>query len=107
MNQYYDVNRRPIRQGDLLRTPHFRDRRRRQFYLYHVVTLIDGRLWMIPASELDERSRIRGKGTGRTPLNDAQVSVAEIIDGYGEAGCDFWADRPRRRPNSVTAEAKP
>lgn len=90
-----DANGREFKVGDLVRTPHFRGPRRKQFYLYHVITRRDDYLWAVPVCVA---AGIKPKGGTFliTQASAATLARAEIIDGYGDGdGCDFWYDRPR------------
>lgn len=86
----------PIYPGDLLRTPHFRDRRRRMHYLYHTVVqeVVEGQaaLRMIPAAHL-EPTRISGGGAYW--LSRGLASEAEVIHGHGPGKVLGFRDRPK------------
>ena len=86
-----DVNGREIREGDLLRTPHFRGARRQMFYLYHVAVLRDDRMFAVPAAHLAGASFVRGGGDC---LVECLGDQTEIIDGYTN---QWWHERPRVR----------
>lgn len=48
----YDIHRRPIQAGDLLRTFHFTGARRKKSWLYHGVQEVDGHLQGTPVHQL-------------------------------------------------------
>lgn len=48
----HDKNRVAIHPGDLIRTFHFRDRRRKVYWLYHCVIVRDGAMDMVPVQQL-------------------------------------------------------
>lgn len=84
-----DANGRKIYEGDLLRSPHFRGRRGKMFYLYHVVVVRDGRLWMVPTSHLAGEAYIKGGGDCLLKFRSPNT---EIIDGETNT---WWHDRKR------------
>ena len=96
--ELYDRRGTPIHPGDLLRTPHFRDRRRRQHYLYHTVVVVDGgacrAMRMVPTSELEPTLRDRG---GVCLLSQEIADTLEVIAGHGPGDCLCYTDRPRRK----------
>lgn len=86
----------PIYPGDLLRTPHFRDRRRRQHWLYHTVVsdTVHGEtaLRMVPTSHLEPTRRAAG---GSCLLSQDIVAGSEVISGYGPKPFLDYTDRPK------------
>ena len=82
----------PIYSGDLLKSLHFIDCRRRKHYLYHVAVSDGTRLWMVPTSHLDPR---KVKGGGKCLLTQAIAAQLEIISGYGPGDYLDHTDRPR------------
>ena len=88
----HDCRGVPIYPGDLLRTPHFRDSRRRKRYLYHVAVMYEGGMKMISVRDLEPT--LAGHG-GSAWLDDGLAADAEIIDGHGPDGCLSFHDRPR------------
>ena len=92
----------PIYPGDLLRTFHFRDRRRKKHYLYHVAVLCDDGMWLIPTSHL-EPTLVAGGGTyqlSQTGITDYEI---EVIHGHGPDDYLSFEDRPRREVPYVPA----
>lgn len=91
----YDVKGREIREGDLLRSPHFRDSKRRKYYLWHMAAVDELRLLGIPVHELVP-GRDRGGRFWLTQqnLDRYQCEIVHATDGY--------FNRPRR----VTVEVK-
>jgi hypothetical protein len=89
-----DCNGVPIYPGDLLRTPHFRDSRRRMHYLYHVAVQIDVEgtpaLRMIPASHLEPTKRAGG---GACLLTRDMAAQCEVISGAGPGDVLCFRDR--------------
>lgn len=85
-----DKNGREIKDGDLIRQPHFRGARRKQFYIYHVAVDRGGRLYGVPVSELSPTVKARDGG-GTFILTGDILKAVEIIDGYGDGS--FWHDR--------------
>lgn len=81
----------PIYPGDLLRSPHFKSRRR-TYYLYHTAVFVDGAMRMIPTSELEPSLANRG---GDCLMSQEICNNVEIMIGHGPDGIvDFW-DRPK------------
>ena len=90
--EVYDRNGVPIHPGDLLRTPHFRDRRRRQHYLYHTAVYHDDgtcrAMRMVPT--------LVGRG-GNCLLSQQIADALEVIAGHGPGECLCYTDRPKRK----------
>ena len=88
----------PIYPGDLLRTPHFRDRRRRMHYLYHTVVqeTVEGHaaLRMVPAQHL-EPTLISGGGA--CWLSRGFAAAAEVIHGHGPGDLSDFRDRKKKQ----------
>lgn len=86
-----DSTGREIMEGDLLRSPHFRDGER-NVYLYHVVRESDGHLEMVPIN-------YEPKNGGKCWLLDSVGRNATIIDSRlrGE-NLEAWYERPMVRP---------
>jgi hypothetical protein len=91
-----DCNGVPIYPGDLLRTPHFRDRRRRLHYLYHVaVQETVGKhvaLRMVPTQHLEPTLV---SGGGACLLSPEMAAAAEVIDGHGPGKVLDFRDRKK------------
>jgi hypothetical protein len=91
------VDRRgiPIYPGDLIRSPHFKDRRGKQWWLYHVAVwnAAKGAMEMVPASHLEPT---KVDGGGRCWLNQCHAIAVEIIDGCGPGDVLDFTDRERR-----------
>lgn len=98
-----DRNGVPIFKGDLIRTPHFVDRRRKQHYLYHVVVECDGHLKGVPTSHL-EPTLANGGGSFWLHAHPRVLEDAEVIHGYGPGDTLSFEDRPkikREAPNAT------
>ena len=103
----------PIYAGDLLRSPHFRGRRRRQYYLYHVAVFdtTAGGLRLVPYIHLDPALRDSPDHHGGNPLlSDALAMSVTIIDGVtlrdDSGGLTLFHERPRKRQAADAAEVK-
>lgn len=85
-----DINGREIKPGDMLKTFHFRAANRRHgiSYLYHVVTVKDGRLWAVPVCHIHDNT-----GGGSCPVS--VMKNAEIVYGWGCKDDECWF---RERP---------
>jgi hypothetical protein len=79
----------PICRGDLVRTPHFRTRRRK-YWLYHVA--VGDPIQLVPAQYLDPGVEDTG---GRCFLTQDLASVCEVIAGYGPGECLDYDDREK------------
>ena len=93
-----------IHPGDLLRTYHYTDHRRRKHWLYHVVTRDADHpnvLEMTPVGwlALDDRGRRLSGGKCRVhSVADEDGFVdAEILTGHGPGKLLCFTDRPKRR----------
>jgi hypothetical protein len=95
--QYYDKNGIPIYPGDLIRTFHYRGKRRRIFYLYHTVILREGYLEMVPTCHLEPT---KAKSGGRCWLKALDADQLEVIYGYGPGPMDDFTDRPKVKERS-------
>lgn len=106
--EVYDLNRRPIYPGDVIRSFHFRGARGKRYWLYHVAVwnADEKTMELVPASELEPQRRGRGGRVWLTPEHGAEV---EIISGHGPGQVLDYEDRPRRAapaaPWSVLYEA--
>lgn len=89
----YDMHGVPICPGDLLKSPHYTDRRRKRHYLYHVVIKKGDHLMMAPARDLEPSCANQG---GRCWLSDDLAALAEVIAGYGPRDYLSYEDRPKR-----------
>lgn len=90
----YDRRGIPIREGDLIRTPHYRHPlRKQQMWLYHVVERVEG-TWLLFA--------------WRNPRRHTCLATPEIIDWceiIAESGIhrredgtvETWNERPRKK----------
>ena len=85
----------PIYPGDLLKSYHFTDRRRRKWYLYHVAVMRDGALRMVPTSHLEPTLV---SGGGGCLLSDELANALEVIHGHGPDDCLDYTDRPKHKP---------
>lgn len=94
--ELHDCNGVPIYPGDLLRTFHFTDRRRRKYYIYHTATFTQGHMRAIPTCHLDDTIRIaHGSRGGDYLMSDEIAAITEVISGYGPGDCLCFRDRPR------------
>lgn len=91
--QFYDRNARPIYPGDLLRHLHFVGARGKKYWLYHVATLRNGAMEMVPTSALEPTQANHG---GRFWASEAVTAKMEIISGYGPDFGENFDDRPKR-----------
>lgn len=89
----------PIYPGDLIRSPHFVDRRGRRRWLYHVAVRRNGRLWMIPARQLDEGRD--WPGSGEVVMKPRHLAGSQVISGHGPDDVLSYRDRPRRPAEAV------
>lgn len=89
------VDRRgvPIYPGDLLKSLHFTDRRRKQHYLYHTVVRDGEYLLVVPTSHLEPT---KVAGGGRCWLTSDWAVRSEVIHGYGPGHAWNFNDRPKR-----------
>jgi len=90
-DQPRDCKGREIKPGDLLRSPHFRDRRRRLHYLYHVVVQCDGVLEAVPYAEV-----ITGKKDGGRFWLNVDPRLVEDVEIIASVTHDH-EDRPASR----------
>lgn len=90
-----DKNGREFRCGDLVRTPHFRDRQRRKTrYLYHVVCATDGpHVELVPAEYLDPSRKDTGGRMRLVEGNREALSHMEIIDGLDPKTLKYYDER--------------
>ena len=72
---FEDRKHRRIYCGDLIRSPHFKDGRGKQYWLYHVAVERDGHYYAVPTSHADPRLVKEG---GDALLN-LLAQVGEII----------------------------
>lgn len=97
--ELHDMCGVPIYPGDLLRTLHFRDRRRRKWYLYHTAVFTKGHMRAVPTCHLDESIRISPDGRGGDYLMDEKTaSIVEVILGHGPGDCLDFTERKRIKP---------
>jgi len=78
----YDCKGVPIVEGDLIRTPHFRDRRNRRYWLYHVVTMRSGVLEMVPTHQAATGKAQGGACWLFAMAGDDGVIEGEVLHGY-------------------------
>jgi hypothetical protein len=89
---YFDKNRYPIYKGDLLKVFHFIGQRNKKYYMYKVVTEVDGCLCAVDVADLVLR-----------PANPHRYSIEalgleeniEIVQGSGPG--DFYCFEQRER----------
>lgn len=97
-NDFFDKKGRLVYPGDLIRSFHFKDKKRKIYYLYHTVVLnLDYRkLELVPTSELEPSKQNQG---GRCWIRQELLDgiEAEIIAGCGPSGNSFYEDRPKRK----------
>ena len=85
----------PLCKGDLIRSPHYIGRRRKQHYLYHVVVEESGVLFLVPTAHLEPTMR---SGGGKCPLTIySDTWACEVISGYGPDPYLSFEDRPKRK----------
>lgn len=103
--ELHDRKGYPIYPGDLLRTPHYRDRRWGQQWLYHTAIWNETKktMEMVPTSELE--SSLIGRG-GRCWLTASMAGDAEIISGHGPKDCLDYHDRPRVKTTTAGAAGR-
>lgn len=96
----FDIKGVPIYPGDLIRTYHFRDKRR-TYYLYHVAVwnAEQAAMEMVPARNLALTPKEQNLQGGRcwalqSILDDGQ---SVVIAGTGPGECLDYLDRPRRK----------
>lgn len=89
----YDSRGVPIYPGDLVRSFHFRSRRR-TYYLYHVACEIDGYVRIVPAGYLNPTTKRTG---GDCLLSAIGPENLTVIQGYGPSPYLDFTDRPRKR----------
>ena len=89
---YHDRRGVPICAGDLIKTPHFTDTRRKRHYLYHVAVFEAGSWFMVPADWLAPSKKRDG---GRCALSQRIVEASEVIHGNGPGDYLDYLDRPR------------
>lgn len=92
--EVFDKRGVPVYPGDLIRSYHFRDRRGRTYYLYHVAVFKDGAMWLVPTSHLEPT---KSKGGGSCLLSQNLMVEARVISGYGPGNFIDYTDRPRRK----------
>lgn len=92
--EVFDCKGYPIYPGDLLRRPHFRGRRRKQYYLYHVAVLDGEHMVMRPTCYLEPTKRNIG-GTCR--IDQELADQATILSGHGPNNRLHFEERPRRK----------
>lgn len=100
LEQVRDVRGFPICPGDLLRTPHFRGARRKQYYLYHVAVMKDGHLYAVPTQNLEPTMSNSG---GTCLVKD--LPPVTILSGFGPAPAIHFEDR-QREPLTATKGAE-
>ncbi len=84
----------PIYPGDLLKSPHFVDRRGRRHWLYHVAVQGQRCMEMVPVSHLEPTKVLGG---GRCWLSHELARIAEVIEGYGPGQILDFHDRKRHK----------
>jgi hypothetical protein len=93
----HDRNGVPIYPGDLIRSDHFRDRRRRMHYLYHVACWNEQHetIEMVPTCYLNPTTKPTG---GRCWISEGLMRIAEVIHGHGPGCYLSFEERPKRKP---------
>lgn len=98
---YFDSCGVPIYPGDLIRLFHFRDRRRRKYYLYHVAVHNKEHdvMELIPACHLEPS---KAKSGGRCWMSQDLLdgAQAEVISGHGPGDTLDFTDRKKRKVGS-------
>lgn len=90
--QRYDKRGVPIEPGDLLRSDHYRDRRRMN-YLYHVAVKEGDFLRAVPTKNLEPSKRNQG---GDCLITEQLAKCFEIIHGHGPGEDMDFRDRKRK-----------
>ncbi len=88
LSEIYDIKGYPIRAGDLVRSYHYTGARGKIHYLYHVISLQEHGLKMLPAEWADPNYRHDG---GACYFDQAFVDAYSItiISGRGGKGQSF------------------
>ena len=89
----FDCKGRPIYPGDLLRSYHFTDRRRKRHWLYHVAVIREGHLEAVPTCHLQPGMEKQG---GSAWIHKSDSDRFEIISGFGPGDILSYEDRPKR-----------
>ena len=100
---YRDETGREIMRGDLIRSPHFRGARRKQYYLYHVVTVVNDGLYCVPTARLDDnpfKPRQGGACWLQALADDAGYVDCRILCGFDNHGNSF---EDRKKIRKITA----
>lgn len=87
-----DCKGRPIYPGDLLKSYHFTDRRRRKHWLYHVAVYQRGSMEAVPVCHLQPGMEKEG---GRHWIRHDNSGGFEIIHGFGPEFGMSYKERPR------------
>ena len=87
--EFFDRKGRLIRVGDLVRSPHYRDRRWGQQWLYHSIVANGEYLEAVPTEELATGV----KDGGRVWINAISASTVEIIKGAGKYPDNVFQER--------------
>lgn len=90
----HDMYGVPICPGDLLKSFHFTDRRRKRHYLYHVAVKHGDHLMMIPTQDMEPSLANHG---GRCLLSNDLACSVEVIAGHGPGDILSYEDRPKWR----------
>lgn len=90
--ELHDSRGFPIYPGDLLRTPHFRGARRKQYYMYDVAVMCQGAMRGVAVhNAYKPKSKLPGY-----LLSQEHASQSTILCGYGGANNEVsYEDRPR------------
>ena len=91
--QLHDSKGYPIYPGDLLRSYHYRTRKK-IYYLYHVAVFVNGYMEFVPTCHLQPE---KTKGGGRGMLAKNYEGHFTIIDGYGPEPYLSYDERPRNK----------
>lgn len=87
--EFFDRNGRLIRVGDLVRSPHYRDRRWGRQWLYHSIVASGEYLEAVPTEELATGR----KSGGRFWINAITASTVEIVQGAGRYPDNVFQER--------------
>ncbi len=91
----------PIYPGDLIRTPHYQDRRGKMKYFYHTAVCENEVMWLVPTCHLEPT--LAGK-KGRCLLFAELAMMCKIISGSGPGVCTDYRNRPRQPLEAIIGE---
>lgn len=92
----YDIKGLPIQAGDLVRTYHYTGRKGKIYYLYHVISLQEHGLKMLPAEWADPNQNHNG-GACYFDQQILNANSALIIAGHGLGDGQSFQSRERKK----------